>query len=102
MKISLSSQKVAVLSELERKRKSVAQLLLKMESYLYEPQTSKGFEKKEDLKTTIHRTANSTDALLEILKENDISIMESMDDIERQIEECYDLELEVAKYVLNR
>ncbi|MEP2239038.1 MAG: hypothetical protein ABJI22_11805 [Maribacter sp.] len=102
MKISISSQKIAVLTELERKRKSVEQLLLKMETYLYEPQTRSGFEKKQNLKTTINRTATSTDALLELLKMNDISIMESMDDVERQIEECYALELEVAKYVLNR
>ncbi|MDO6472153.1 hypothetical protein [Maribacter sp. 1_MG-2023] len=102
MKISLSSQKVAVLSELERKRKSVEELLLKMESYLYEPQTHSRFQKKESLKGNISRTADNTDALLEVLKMNDISIMESIDDIERQIEECYALELEVAKYVLNR
>ncbi len=102
MKISLSSQKVAVLSELERKRKSVEELLLKMESYLYEPQTQSRFQKKEILKSNISRTADSTGSLLEILRMNDISIMESMDDVERQIEECYELELEVAKYVLNR
>ena len=98
----MSSKKIAVLTELERKRKSVEQLLLKLESYLYEPQTHSCFEKKQSLKTTINRTANSTDSLMTILKMNDISIMDSMDDIERQMEECYELELEVASYMLNR
>ncbi|WP_282117951.1 hypothetical protein [Maribacter aquivivus] len=102
MKFIMSSQKVAVLTELERKRKLVEQLLLKLESYLYEPQTHSCFEKKQSLKTTINRTANSTDSLMTILKMNDISIMDSMDDIERQMEECYELELEVASYMLNR
>ena len=102
MKSIMSSQKVAVLTELERKRKSVEQLLLKLESYLYEPQTHSCFEKKQSLKTTINRTANSTDSLMTILKMNDISIIDSMDDIERQMEECYELELEVASYMLNR
>ncbi|WP_282075298.1 hypothetical protein [Maribacter aquivivus] len=102
MKSIMSSQKVAVLTELERKRKLVEQLLLKLESYLYEPQTHSCFEKKQSLKTTINCTANSTDSLMTILKMNDISIMDSMDDIERQMEECYELELEVASYMLNR
>ncbi|TDT45357.1 hypothetical protein CLV90_2444 [Maribacter spongiicola] len=102
MKISMSAQKIAVLSELERKRKSVEQLLLKLESYLYEPQTHSGFEKKEILKSTINRIAISTSSLLSILKMNDISIMDSMNDVERQMEECYELELEVASYMLNR
>ena len=102
MKSIMSSQKIAVLTELERKRKSVEQLLLKLESYLYEPQTHSCFEKKQSLKTTINRTANSTDSLMTILKMNDISIIDSMDDIERQMEECYELELEVASYMLNR
>ncbi|WP_405414497.1 hypothetical protein [Maribacter sp. Asnod1-A12] len=102
MKVSKRNKNVVVLTELEHKRKSVTQLLLKLESYLFEPQTHRGFEKKESLKTSINLTATKTDSLLTILKMNNISIMESMTDVERQIEECYALELEVAKYFLNR
>ncbi|MEP2280094.1 hypothetical protein [Maribacter sp.] len=102
MKISKSNKQIVALTELERKRKSVSQLLMKMESYLYEPKTHGEFEKKESLKDNINRAADNTDSLLGILKINDISIKESLNDVERQIEECYALELEVAKFMLNK
>lgn len=102
MEISKSSKKVVVLTELERKRKSVGQLQMKLKSYLCEPQTYCGFVKKENLRTNINQAATKTDSLLAILKMNDISMHESINDVERQIEELYDLEQEVALNVLNR
>jgi len=98
MKMVDHSKKVFMLTELERKRKSVEQLQVKLESYLHEPQTYDGFEKKENLKTELNRTAIKTDSLLTILKANDISLFENIDNIERQFKEFNSLHHQVTQY----
>lgn len=102
MEICYNKDKVFVLNELERKIKSVAQLQMKLESYLCEPQTQHCFEKKENLKRSIRSAAFKTDSLLAILKLNNISIKDNLDNVERQFEEFQELEEEVKQFFWNR
>ena len=92
-------EKVVVVTELERKRKAVDQLQVKLESYLCTPQTSNLFEKKESLKTELNRMANATEELLAILKAHDISVMDNIENVERQSAEFIKLYEEVELYV---
>lgn len=97
--ISKSTEKVAVMTELVRKRKTVEQLQRKLESYLCAPQTYSLFEKRENLRLELHRVANNTDQLLALLKMYDISLRDNIDNVARQFEELKVLLQEVELYV---
>ena len=94
-----SQEKTVVLNELQRKRKSVEQLLHQLESYLCTPQTALSYEKREKLKKALDRAANNTDELLAILKTNGISVMDNIDNVERHLEAYDELQQEVVRYV---
>lgn len=99
MIISKSTEKVAVMTELGRKRRTVEQLQKKLESYLCAPQTHSLFEKREILRTELNRVANNTDQLLALLKMYDISLLDNMNNVARQFEEFKALLQEVELYV---
>jgi len=99
MTISKSTEKTFVVVELQRKRMAVEQLQRKLESYLCAPKTYNHFEKKEVLKTELDRVATNTEELLATLKANNITVMNYIDDVERQFEEFNELHQEIQEYV---
>ncbi len=92
-------EKIGILNKLERKKKEVEQLQIKLDSYLCTPQTSNLFEKKASLKTELSRMADTTNELLAILKEHNISILDNIENVERQSAEFIKLYEEVELYV---
>lgn len=99
MTISKSTEKTFVVVELQRKRMAVKQLQRKLESYLCAPKTYNLFEKKEVLKTELNRVANNTEELLATLKMHDITVLNYIDNVERQFEDFNELNQEIEEYV---
>jgi hypothetical protein len=99
MIISKTKEKVVLMSELGRKRKTVEQLQRKLESYLCAPQTYSHFEKRELLRLELNRVATNTDQLITLLKTYDISLMDNMDNVEEQAEDFNILLQEVELYI---
>ncbi|MDC0008276.1 hypothetical protein OAE12_01050 [bacterium] len=97
--IPKNQYKIVVLNELERKQKSIEQLKSKLECYLCTPQTYSRFEKKAILITALQRATVNTDQLLSVLKKNYISIMDNIDNVERQLIEHRALEQKVIEYL---
>ncbi|MBM1107198.1 hypothetical protein JQC67_13675 [Aurantibacter crassamenti] len=93
------TEKSHLIIELQRKRKAVDQLQMKLNSYQCAPKTSFLFEKMATLKTELKTLANNTEALLATLSVNGIVLVDYMENVKQQFSNFNMLHTEIEEYI---